>query len=111
MSSDRVRFWLIGEVFDNLQKVLSFLTRLVKEVEMFDYEFYKRLRTVKSALNSNDEVILRTIYDDLSCRLRSRPEVSTEEHSRAIRSSSSFLAQTINLFKCMKRKELGLVLL
>ena len=61
MSSDRVRFWLIGELFDNLQKVLSFLTRLVKEVEMFDYEFYKRLRTVKSALNSNDEVILRTI--------------------------------------------------
>ena len=70
MSSDRVRFWLIGEVFDNLQKVLSFLTRLVKEVEMFDYEFYKRLRTVKSALNSNDEVMLRTIYDDLSCSLR-----------------------------------------
>ena len=66
---------------------------------------------VKSALNSNDEVIMRTIYDDLSCRLRSRREVSTEEHSRAIRSSSSFLAQTINLFKCMKRKELGLVLL
>ena len=68
----KISFWLIRDVFDNLQKVLSFLTRLVKEVEMLDYEFYKRLRTVKSALNSNDEVILRTIYDDLSCRLRSR---------------------------------------
>ena len=39
---------------------------------------------VKSALNSNDEVILRTIYDDLSCRLRSRRMVSTEEHSSFI---------------------------
>ena len=48
---------------------------------------------VKSALNNNDEVILRTIYDDLSCRLRSRRMVSTEEHSNAIRSSSSFLGR------------------
>ena len=37
---------------------------------------------VKSALNSNDEVILRTIYDDLSCRLRSRRVISTEVHSK-----------------------------
>ena len=61
---------------------------------------------VKSALNSNDEVILRTIYDDLSCRLRSRRVVSTEEHSKAIRISSSFLGR-----KSLQRKELGLVLL
>ena len=48
---------------------------------------------VKSALNSNDEVILRTIYDDLSCRLRSRRVVSIKEHSKAIRSSSSFFGR------------------
>ena len=54
-----------------------------------------RLQTVKSALNSNDEVILRTIYDDLLCTLRSHREVSTEGHSRAIRSSSSFLGRNV----------------
>ena len=33
------------------------------------HEFYKRLvERVKFALNSNDEITLRTIYDDLLCR-------------------------------------------
>ena len=39
---------------------------------------------VKSALNSNDVETLRTIYDGLACRLRSRRVVSIEEHSKAI---------------------------
>ena len=48
---------------------------------------------VKFALNSNDEIILRTIYDDLACRLRSLQVVSSEEHLKEIRGSSSFLSR------------------
>ena len=66
---------------------------------------------VKSALNSNDEVILRNIYDDLSCRLRSRRIVSTEEHSNAIRVSWAEILAPSNFFKSLQRRELGLVLL
>ena len=47
---------------------------------------------VKFALNSNDEITLRTIYDDLSCRF------------------VEWFASS-DLFKSIQRKELGLVLL
>ena len=53
------------------------------------HEFYER---VKFALNSNDEVTLRTIYDDLACRF------------------VEWFAPS-KLFKSMQRKELDLVLL
>ena len=51
----------------------------------------------KSALNCNDEVILRIIYDDLLSKLHSRRVISTVEHSRAIRSSSSFLGRNFGV--------------
>ena len=69
------------------------------------------LELVKSALDSNDEVILRTIYDDLSCRLRSRRMVSTEEHSNAILASWVEILTPSHLFKSLQRKELCPVLL
>ena len=62
------------------------------------------LELVKSALDSNDEVILRTIYDDLSYRLRNRRMVSTEEHSNAIRASWVEILAPSNLFKSLQRK-------
>ena len=52
------------------------------------HEFYKHLRTVKFALNSNYEKALRTIYDDLSCGFVERFAPS-------------------HLFKSMQRKELA----
>ena len=63
----------------------------------FGHGCYERLQSkfeqVKSALNSNDEVKLRTIYDDLACRF-------VEWFG-----AESFIQDG------MQRKELGLVLL
>ena len=50
---------------------------------------------VKFALNSNDEITLRAIYNDLACRLRSLRVISSEEHLKEIRGSSSFLSRNI----------------
>ena len=69
---------------------------------------------VKFVLNSNDGKTLRTIYDDLACRLRSLQAVSSEEHLKEIRGSSSFLSRNIGAesFVPQHAKELeGLVLL
>ena len=75
--------WVIYSSICNRRVILSLVSHRCLSV-MSSISVFER---VKSALNSNDVQTLRT-----SCRVVST-QVTTEEHSKATRSSSSFLGR------------------